>query len=482
MKILFKRNNASTSTLPSSGISAGEPVWFKDDLYAGSVGTTKGGSTTEGALVPISPNAILTTAGDILFKPASGRATRLPIGTSGQVLTVSSSGVPEWASAAAVNDASLLFKAGSTSGAVFSANASTNSTVEFAAANNGSASDSPLAVAIDTTNKKITYTHNKSGVTAGAYGSKTSNVTFSIPKITVNDTGHVKAAENLSVTITPADLGLTQAMIFVGVSTTEPTAEGATVSGHTTWKKGEVVLYDNKEYVLTGDSNIAANWVEFGDEGSYALKTVTITGDGTYLEGGGSLAENRVISHKELLGTATASELAYSFEADAAGHITAVTALNAGSATNPVWFNAGVLTACTYTLGKSVPSDAVFTDVHVTDAQYHYGYSASASTAENGQGTGGQTITPGTTNVIIGITEDKAHHVTGFKYGVLPTYPTETHVATGHPTVTNLGLGAYSSSTNNYTIYALDQANTAQISAETTTNILTIDLIDGGTF
>lgn len=33
-----------------------------------------------------------------------------------------------------------------------------------------------------------------------------------------------------------------------------------------------------------------------------------------------------------------------------------------GSTTQPMFMNGGVFTACTYTLGKSVPSDAVFTD------------------------------------------------------------------------------------------------------------------------
>ena len=35
-----------------------------------------------------------------------------------------------------------------------------------------------------------------------------------------------------------------------------------------------------------------------------------------------------------------------------------------GSATQPIYLNNGVATACTYTLGKSVPSDAVFTDTN----------------------------------------------------------------------------------------------------------------------
>lgn len=35
---------------------------------------------------------------------------------------------------------------------------------------------------------------------------------------------------------------------------------------------------------------------------------------------------------------------------------------NKGSATQPIYLNAGSPTACTYTLGKSVPANAVFTD------------------------------------------------------------------------------------------------------------------------
>ena len=84
------------------------------------------------------------------------------------------------------------------------------------------------------------------------------------------------------------------AITYVGESSTNPLTSGATVSGHTTWKKGEVVTYGVKEYILVGTTNVAANWRQFGDEGSYALKTVTITGTG-YLTGGGTLEANRTI-------------------------------------------------------------------------------------------------------------------------------------------------------------------------------------------
>lgn len=51
--------------------------------------------------------------------------------------------------------------------------------------------------------------------------------------------------------------------------------------------------------------------------------------------------------------------------ATSAGTATSATKLgseNKGSATQPIYLNAGTPTACTYTLGKSVPANAVFTD------------------------------------------------------------------------------------------------------------------------
>lgn len=54
----------------------------------------------------------------------------------------------------------------------------------------------------------------------------------------------------------------------------------------------------------------------------------------------------------------------YTFTGSLNGNAATATALttSAGSATQPVYFNDGKPVACTYTLGKSVPSNAVFTD------------------------------------------------------------------------------------------------------------------------
>lgn len=104
--------------------------------------------------------------------------------------------------------------------------------------------------------------------------------------------------------ITAADLGLASGMRFVGISTTDPVAAGATVDGYTDWRAGDVVLYKRsgeasyEEYILTTGGNDAANWELLGDASSYAMKDVTITA-GAGLTGGGDLSQNRTISHAQ---------------------------------------------------------------------------------------------------------------------------------------------------------------------------------------
>ena len=68
--------------------------------------------------------------------------------------------------------------------------------------------------------------------------------------------------------------GLSGAMHYIGNSTTDPTLEaGPIVTGHSgAYAKGDVVTYNNKEFVYDGTT-----WRELGDEGSYALKDTVYT-------------------------------------------------------------------------------------------------------------------------------------------------------------------------------------------------------------
>lgn len=87
---------------------------------------------------------------------------------------------------------------------------------------------------------------------------------------------------------------LTAAMKVEGETTTDvktnPTANPVTIDGQSkSAYAGMVVFYGSKEFVWTGTS-----WKELGDEGSFALKTTTVTGVG-YLTGGGLLSANQEI-------------------------------------------------------------------------------------------------------------------------------------------------------------------------------------------
>lgn len=158
----------------------------------------------------------------------------------------------------------------------------------------------------DATNDKVTI-----GVTADTYAPKSHNHaagditsgTFAvarIPSLTlskISDVGTAAAKDAASAAIadgsTDAGLvsaaqvaqyvanktaGLTGAMHFIGISTTIITdggTENPTIADYTGTAKtaGNVVLYENKEFLWTGSA-----WELLGDEGSYALKTTTVNG------------------------------------------------------------------------------------------------------------------------------------------------------------------------------------------------------------
>lgn len=115
--------------------------------------------------------------------------------------------------------------------------------------------------------------------------------------VNVNGTkvGEYDTKADKTINITADMFGLSGAMAFVGVTITA-ISQGSTqneidLDDSTTYtaKTGDVVIYGNKEFVWVG-----SKWQELGDEQSFALKSVTVTGTG-YLTGGGSLEANRTI-------------------------------------------------------------------------------------------------------------------------------------------------------------------------------------------
>lgn len=231
-------------------------------------------------------------------------------------------------------------------------------------------------------------------------------------------------AGNTTINITAADLGLSAAIKFIGTTSTQ-ISDGSTtnvvvIGGNSvTAQNGDVVIYNDIEYIWNGSLATPA-WEQLGDESSYALKTVTVTGTGV-LAGGGSLEANRTITHNEVLGSAVTTSDVYKLKIDKYGHISE--AVSAGLAT--------VATSGSYNDLSNTPS----IPTKVSDLQNDTGFTtntgtvtsvtagAGLNTTSNDTGTDGGTITtsgtihltktavtPGTYQ---GITVDKYGRVTG---------------------------------------------------------------------
>ena len=66
---------------------------------------------------------------------------------------------------------------------------------------------------------------------------------------------------------------VTKALIFQGVSSTDPASGTVTIDGQVwTGSKGDVVLFGSKEFVFDGSA-----WIELGDEGIYLTKAEAVT-------------------------------------------------------------------------------------------------------------------------------------------------------------------------------------------------------------
>lgn len=153
------------------------------------------------------------------------------------------------------------------------------------------------------------------------------NLTLQVNNTTVG-TFNANAAGDSTINIKLGDFGLASPMRFVGTSTTDPTGDsGATIEGYESFQAGDVCLYKttSKEYVYNGTV-----WLELGDEGSYALKTVKITaGDG--LTGEGTLQDKEIkIAHKTT-GAAVTDIGAYAIATDQFGHVTQTRELEAST-------------------------------------------------------------------------------------------------------------------------------------------------------
>lgn len=213
-------------------------------------------------------------------------------------------------------------------------------------------SDANGVITISSTDTNTVYTHPNSGVTAGTYKS-----------VTVNAQGHVTSGTNPT---TLSGYGITDAkiangVITLGANSITPLTSHQSLSNYYT--KGEV------------NSQISSI-PKFAIAVVTDLPTKNISNTTIYLKKTGSDTQNLYTEYIyvdgwEQLGTQKLDLSGYLTKTDASntylGKYTAAISANklnsnAGSATQPIYFSKGVPVACTYTLGKSVPSDAKFTD------------------------------------------------------------------------------------------------------------------------
>ena len=121
------------------------------------------------------------------------------------------------------------------------------------------------------------------------------------------------AESNKAATMTDvqnAVAGLSGAMHFVGASTTDPSTGTATVEGHEDWVAGDVVIYEatHKEYVYDGE-----NWIELGDEASYAIKGSITNAD---IAAGAAIDQSKIANLvTDLAAKATPADITSAIEA-----------------------------------------------------------------------------------------------------------------------------------------------------------------------
>ncbi len=235
---------------------------------------------------------------------------------------------------------------------------------------------------------------------------------------------------------------------------------------------------DSKQATITGgastitSSNLTASRALVSNSsGKVAVSDITSTELG-YLDGTKSNIQ------EQLDGKAASGHTHnYAGSSSAGGAATSADKLNtnAGSATQPVYFSNGVPVATTYTLGKSVPSNAVFTDTHYSSKNVVGATNATSNTAtaltngnvyinsvENGavtsshkiSGAGATTVTTDTSgNIVISSTDNNTtYSAAGSALGL---------VKSGGDVTISSGVITVNDDSHNHTIANIDNLQTS---------------------
>lgn len=251
----------------------------------------------------------------------------------------------------------------------------------------------------------------------------------SSPTLNVNGTGakpiyqYGTTKVSTSSTTTGWAAGAVQLLVYDGSgwvrdfwsnTTYSKDAVQCTTAAGTAAKEGSTSYYDlNNDYfvVMLRYANTAASAItlDINDKGAKPI----------YINGTASSSTNYTLPTGLYLVHYDGTN--YHFRTDGKIPGTVVNAdkltTNAGSATQPVYFADGVPKATTYTLGKSVPSDAKFTDTNtkVTSVDNHYTPSANTNSQLSVDASSTTAATWNSTSLVTGVNlqRDAKGHVTG---------------------------------------------------------------------
>ena len=200
--------------------------------------------------------------------------------------------------------------------------------------------------------------------------------TFSLSAATSSTIGGVKIGNNIS--ITSGTISLTKANVTTALGYTPPTADTNThyttglIVGNSSSSTGNTAVTTNGVFLNLKDDNHIRNSHKIVGGGATTVTsdsggTITIHSTDTIY----TLSRN-VNNHAKIsLTSVNGSDDITIDNVENAGTATRLSTSTAGSETQPVYFDGGIPKPLKYTIGKSVPSDAVFTDDSVSQITYN---------------------------------------------------------------------------------------------------------------
>ena len=255
--------------------------------------------------------------------------------------------------------------------------------------------------------------------TSGTYGptadvTGTEGATIKVPQITTDAYGRVTAVTERTYTSKNSTYTVNNGTFTISGDGTSVASTSANASANS----GLNIKAGTNVQIATANSEITISATDTKYDGGTAAILSAGTDTANKLWSGKALKEggNAIWQAKGSYLTGTTKYASSSTQGGAATSAEKLTNTSAiGSVTNPVFFTAnGVPSACTYSLNKTVPADAVFTDTNtkVTDVGNHYTPTSSATISKSASST--TNATWGSSDFVTGITlyKDAAGHIT----------------------------------------------------------------------